>query len=411
MNALERLWELILERFHLKEFLEHPVPRYANLNPLYWFGDIAAASFFLLALTGFLLALRYRPGVSLAHSIPLTLMPPDNLLYPAAGQSLTASQSYYSVFNIMYLTPFGFIVREFHLWAAYMMVFAAFVHFFSKFVLGSYKRRGGGALWLLGVLLGVLTVSQAVLGYMLPVNLDGALALMIGLNIFRYMDYMGIPVGGLIISILGSNFINDYIINQIFILHILIIPAIILILLGLKIQGILYGGVSPPPIKDGELKRILASDVEPFYPHRFALTLGQVFLQISFLLLLVAFFPQPLLEPWMPGEQVPSGVRPPWPVMWYYEYVKAINPFISVWIPIFMALFALIIPLIDRKGGNSISERWVWIAIAALYASIIGYGSVMGFVIDIPRPIISPTHIAVPNAVPYIANATPIASG
>jgi hypothetical protein len=27
MRALIRLWELILERFHLKEFLEHPVPR------------------------------------------------------------------------------------------------------------------------------------------------------------------------------------------------------------------------------------------------------------------------------------------------------------------------------------------------------------------------------------------------
>ncbi|AAL63424.1 cytochrome b/b6 [Pyrobaculum aerophilum str. IM2] len=412
MRALVRLWELLLERFHLKEFLEHPVPRYSNINPLYWFGDVAAVSFFLLALTGFFLALLYTPGMQVIEIPTSALMPWDKLyLYgEEVPPTLKATQSYVSVYTITYLTPFGFVLRQFHLWAAYLMIFAALVHFFAKFVLGSYKRKGGGALWLIGVLLGFLTISQAVLGYILPLHLDGILALMIGLNLFRYFDYIGIPVGGAIIALMGSNYPTDAVVKIIYVAHILIVPAIILILLVLKIQGILYGGVSPPPVKNEEIRRKMVEDKEPFYPHRFALMVGQVFLQISLLLLLVAFFPLPLLEPWAPGEPVPPGVRPPWPVMWYYTYVKMIDPFISVGLPIVLVLFALVVPLLDRKGGVSISERWFWILIAIIYMAIIGYGTVLGFIIEIPKQITPFTRIAVPpeSAVPYITTPSPI---
>jgi len=409
MRALVKLWELILERFHLKEFLEHPVPRYSNINPLYWFGDVAAVSFFLLALTGFFLALLYTPSVNV-QQIPASAIMRWDQLYGVEGGEVSATGSYLSVYRIVYLTPFGFILRQFHLWAAYLMIMAALVHFFAKFVLGAYKRRGGGALWFLGVLLGFLTINQAVLGYILPLHLDGILALMIGLNLFRYFDYLGIPVGGTIIALLGSNYPTNEVVKVIYVLHILIVPAVILILLGLKIQGILYGGVSSPPVRDETLRRRMMEDKEPFYPHRFALMVGQVFLQISFLLLLVAFFPQPLLEPWAPGQGVPAGVRPPWPVMWYYTYVKMIDPFISVGLPFLLVLFALVVPLLDRRGGVSVSERWVWILIAILYIAVIGYGTVLGFIVDIPKEITPFTRIVVPpdSAVPYIGTPTPV---
>ena len=266
-------------------------------------------------------------------------------------------ESYSSVYKITYLTPLGFILRQIRLWSAYMMIFATLAHFFAKFMLGSYKRRGGGALWLLGVLLGVLSIGQAVLGYILPLHLDGILAIQIGLNLFCYFDYFGIPVGQLVVSILGSVFVTDQVIKMIYVLHILIVPAIILMLLGLKINGILYGGVAPPPIKDEELRRKAMEEKEPFYPHRFALMVGQLLLQLSVILLLAALTPLPLLEPWVTGQEVPPGVRPPWPVMWYYTYVKMIDPFISVGLPIFLVLFALVVPLLDRKGGVSVEER------------------------------------------------------
>jgi quinol-cytochrome oxidoreductase complex cytochrome b subunit len=399
MRVFVRLWELIIERFHLKEFLEHPVPRYANLNPLYWIGDVAAMSLFVLAITGFALALLYTPGLS------LTKTPPDPLLLGHHGKEVyDATQSYSSVYKITYLTPLGFILRQIHLWSAYMMVFAVFAHFFTKLILGSYKRRGGGALWLLGVSLGFLTISQTVLGYILPLHLEGILAIQIGLNLFRYFDYFGIPVGQLVLSALGSLFVTDQVIKMIYVLHILVVPAIMFVLLGLKINGILYGGVSPPPIRDEELRRKAMEEKEPFYPHRFALTVGQLLLQLSVILLLVAMTPLPLLEPWVPGQEVPAGVRPPWPVMWYYTMVKVIDPFISVGLPILMVLFALVVPLLDRRGGVSIEERWIWVAVAIVYIAIIGYGTVLGFLVDIPKEITPLTRISVPTdyAVPYI---------
>jgi nitrous oxide reductase accessory protein NosL len=95
------------------------------------------------------------------------------------------------------------------------------------------------------VLLGVLTIGQAVLGYILPLHLDCIFAIQIGLNLFRYFDYFGIPVGQPVLSVLGSLFVTDQVIKMIYVLHILIVPAIILVLLGLKINGILYGAVTP----------------------------------------------------------------------------------------------------------------------------------------------------------------------
>jgi quinol-cytochrome oxidoreductase complex cytochrome b subunit len=138
---------------------------------------------------------------------------------------------------------------------------------------------------------------------------------------------------------------------------------------------------------------------------------GQLLLQLSVILLLVAMTPLPLLEPWVPGQQVPAGVRPPWPVMWYYTYVKMIDPFISVGLPIFLVLFALVVPLLDRRGGVSIEERWIWVAVAIVYIAIIGYGTVLGFLVDIPKEITPLTRISVPPdySVPYIG--TPQAVG
>jgi len=285
-----------------------------------------------------------------------------------------------------------------------MMIFAALVHFYAKFILGSYKMPGGGALWVIGVILGVLTIAQAVLGYTLTMHLDGALAIQIGANIFRYFDYMGIPVGGLTVAVLGTNFLTTEMISKVFALHIVIVPALILILLGLKIQGILYGGVVQPPIKEQDIAEKALRDKEPFYPHRFALTVGQVFLQLSVLLLLVALFPLPLLDPWYPGMKTPPGVRPPWPVMFYYTYVKMIDPFISVGVPIIMALFALVVPLLDRAKTNALEDRWLWILIATIFMAIIGYGTVLGYLIDIPKELTPLTRLKLPTEVvtPYM---------
>ncbi len=391
LRLINRLWDMLMDRFKLREFLEHPVPRYANLNPLYWFGDVAAVSFVILVVTGVVLALFYQPGVE------------ERVVIQHGQEQLIATKSYQSVYELVYREPFGFVLRNLHRWAAFMMVFATLTHFFAKFLLGAYKRRSGGALWLLGVLLGVLVITQTVLGYILVMDLEAALALQIGLNIFRYLDYMGIPVGGLAAAFMGSLFVTDQVISRIYILHIVLVPGIIAALLGLKIWLILHAGVSPPPIRDRARAEAAASATEPFYPHRFALTMGQFMLQLSFLLLLVAAFPFPIYDPvngyetWYPGKETPPGVRPPWPVMWYYTLVKAIDPFIAVGLPVLMVLFALVVPLLVRARSNALEERTIWVIIAVIYMAVIGYGTVLGYFIEIPKPLTPFTSVEVPT--------------
>jgi len=404
VKKFSELWEDILDRLRLREFMDHPVPRYSNINPLWWIGDIAVVSFFILAATGMILALYYNPSID-----TVTIQLPN-------GQTVQGTGAFASVANIYYSVPFGFLLRNIHLWTAYIMVFATLMHFLTKLIMGSYKGpRGKSSMWYIGVVLGSVVIVQAVLGYILPLGLDSILALQIGINIWRYFQLEGIPISSLVLWFFGSSFVTNDVMHKVFILHILVLPAIILVLIFMKINILLYAGPSMPPT--GGASRIQVEKLwritEPFYPHRFILTMGQIFLQLGFILLLASVFPFPLYYPamdydaWVVGQPVPSGVRAPWPVSWYYYLVKAINPFISAWIPIVMIVFALLIPLLDRSNDVRIERRWVWILVAMIYFIILAYGTYLGYVVEQPQPIGSFTRITVPpNQLTPVTNIT-----
>jgi quinol-cytochrome oxidoreductase complex cytochrome b subunit len=397
-------WEDMLDRLRLREFLDHPVPRYSNINPLWWTGDISVVSFFILAATGMILALYYQPGIdTMSFTLP-------------NGEVIQGTAAFVSTANIYYNVPFGFLLLNIHLWTAYIMVFTVLMHFLTKLIMGSYKGvKGKSSMWYIGVVLGSVVIGQAVLGYILPLGLDSILALQIGINIWRYFQLEGIPISSLVLWFFGSSFVTNDVMLKVFILHILILPAVILVLIFMKINILLYTGPSMPPTGGASRAQVekLWSIVEPFYPHRFILTMGQVFLQLGFIFLLASVFPFPLYYPgmeynaWILGQPVPSGVRAPWPVSWYYYLVKAINPFISAWIPIVMIVFALLIPLLDRGNDVRIERRWIWILVALIYFLILAYGTYLGYVVEQPQPIGTFTKIVVPpNQLTPIANVT-----
>ena len=139
-SALGRWFESRLPIMGLvhSSFVVYPVPR--NLNYLWTFGAIL--SFMLVAqiVTGIVLAMHYVPSATLAFA---------------------------SVEHIMRDVNYGWLIRYLHTNGASMFFLAVYVHMFRGIYYGSYKAPRE-VLWILGVIIYLLMMATAFMGYVLP---------------------------------------------------------------------------------------------------------------------------------------------------------------------------------------------------------------------------------------------------
>ena len=133
LNRACRSWGLVHS-----SFVAYPVPR--NLNYLWTFGAIL--SFMLVAqiVTGVVLAMHYVPSATMAFA---------------------------SVEHIMRDVNYGWLIRYLHTNGASLFFFAVYVHMFRGLYYGSYKAPRE-VLWILGVIIYLLMMATAFMGYVLP---------------------------------------------------------------------------------------------------------------------------------------------------------------------------------------------------------------------------------------------------
>jgi len=116
------------------------IPNPRNLNYWWTFGGIL--SFMLVAqiVTGVVLAMHYTPQSSLAFA---------------------------SIEHIMRDVNYGWLLRYAHANGASMFFLALYIHMFRGMYYGSYKDPRE-VLWLLGVIIYLLAIATAFMGYVLP---------------------------------------------------------------------------------------------------------------------------------------------------------------------------------------------------------------------------------------------------
>src|SRR5215813_5453295 len=129
---------LPLLRFAHDTIHTFPTPR--NLNIWYTFGGILAFCLGVQIVTGIVLAMHYTPDASLAFD---------------------------SVEHIMRDVNSGWLLRNLHAVGASMFFLAVYIHIFRGLYYGSYKAPRE-MIWILGVVLYILMMATAFLGYTLP---------------------------------------------------------------------------------------------------------------------------------------------------------------------------------------------------------------------------------------------------
>ena len=138
-GLVTRLVKWVDLRLGLSYPLLRPAPLY-SLNPFAWLGALTVVAFAILAVTGIIMMLYYVP---------------------------TPAQAYASTAYIFNQVAYGRFIETVHLYTAYAMVLLMFAHMMRGFF-ASVHKRPREVMWLVGMLMGGLTLGFAFTGYLLP---------------------------------------------------------------------------------------------------------------------------------------------------------------------------------------------------------------------------------------------------
>src|SRR6476620_1905722 len=180
-------------------------------------GELALYCFVILILTGVYLTFFFHPS-------------PTQVVYQGSYgpmRGVRVSEAYQSALDIGFDVRAGLVMRQIHHWAALLFNAAIVVHLARVFFTGAF-RRPREINWMIGVTLLILAVFNGFAGYsLLDDQLSGT-----GLRI-AYSIALSIPVVGTWITSLlfGGEFPGPDILNRLYVIHILLIPALIVVLL------------------------------------------------------------------------------------------------------------------------------------------------------------------------------------
>ncbi len=180
-------------------------------------GEIALYAFIVLVLTGTYLTFFFDASS-------------QDTVYRgsyAALRGLHMSQAYRSAVDLSFDVRAGLVMRQVHHWAALLFIAAIVVHLMRVFFTGAF-RKPRELNWMVGVTLLILAIFNGFAGYsLLDDQLSGT-----GLRI-AYSITLSIPLAGTWLASLlfGGKFPGPDIIERLFVIHILLVPALIVALL------------------------------------------------------------------------------------------------------------------------------------------------------------------------------------
>ena len=213
-----RMGDWLDERFDvrvpLEAFLKKPVPKHA-IRWYFCLGGITFALFVIQGITGILLSLYYKP---------------------------TPEQAYESILFIMNNVRFGWLIRSIHSWSASLMIAFCVAHMLRVFITGSYKRPRE-LNWVAGIVLLILTLAFGFTGYLLPWDQKALWGSTVGSEILGVVPVVG---ESLLQLLRGGMEITGLTLTRFYGIHMLVLPVLVFVFLGIHFVIIRRQGISGP---------------------------------------------------------------------------------------------------------------------------------------------------------------------
>ncbi len=274
-----------------KEYGVFPTPR--NFNYFWNFGAIAMFMLIAMIATGIFLAMNYTAHVDMAFD---------------------------SVERIDRDVNWGWLLRDIHMNGASFFFIAVYIHIFRGLYYGSYKKPRE-ILWILGVVIFLLMMATAFMGYVLPWGQMSYWGATVITNLFSAIPLVG---DGIVKWLWGGFAVDNPTLNRFFALHYLL-PFVIFAVVFLHVWALHVSGSNNPTGIEPKGKQ----DTLPFHPYY---TMKDTFGLLVYLVIFCAFVfyaPDYLGHPDNYREAnalvTPAHIVPEWYFLPFYAMLRAIT--------------------------------------------------------------------------------------
>lgn len=309
---------IFLQTFN--DFLvKYPVPY--NINYFYNFGIMSGLFLAIQIVTGLFLTMHYTPHIEYA---------------------------FYSVDHIMRDISNGWLIRFMHSNGASMFFVVVYMHIIRGLYYGSY-RYPRTFVWNIGVIIYILMMGTAFLGYVLPWGQMSFWAATVITNFLSVIPYFGTEV---VQWVWGGFSINNATLNRFFCLHYLL-PFVILALVILHIIILHnYGSTNPLSFLSKKIDKV------SFHPYFYVKDLFSVVVFFGIYFIFVFFYPDMLghSDNYIPANPLvtPAHIVPEWYFLPYYAVLRSIPNKTQGIIVMFISIFTLFFyPLLNNGFFNN----------------------------------------------------------
>lgn len=270
-------------------------------------GEIALYSFVALLLTGVFLTIWFKPSMAeVDYTGPYQLL-----------KGTPMSEAFASTLDLSFEVRGGLLIRQIHHWAAILFVAAATVHMLRIFFTGAF-RKPREINWLIGLGLFMLAMVEGFAGYSLPDDLLSGTGLRFADGLMRAIPLVGTWVE---FFVFNGEFPGTAIVPRLYMVHILLIPALLLGLVAAHLALVVYHKHTQYPGPGRTEKNVVGYPLFPVY----AAKAGGFFFVVFGVLTLMGTFLQinPVWKfgPYNPGE-VTAGSQPDWYMGWLEGAVR-----------------------------------------------------------------------------------------
>nr|AKM70064.1 cytochrome b [Neothoracaphis yanonis] len=290
------------------------LPTPSNISFMWNFGSLLMICLMNQILTGLFLAFHYKTDINLAFQ---------------------------SIINMNRNINFGWLIRSFHANGASMFFITIYIHISRGIYMNSFNFK---MTWMIGVILLLLTMMTAFVGYVLPWGQMSFWGATVITNLLSAIPYLG---NSIVIWIWGGFSINNATLTRFFSIH-FILPFIILLMTFIHLYFLHITGSNNPLGINSNFDKIY------FSPYFIIKDL------IGLIMFMWMFFILTLIFPYLLNDHnnfimanpmiTPNHIQPEWYFLFSYSILRAIpNKLGGVMALMMSILILLILPLLNNK--------------------------------------------------------------